>query len=631
MPEKNSTKKFGEILLTSGLLTKENLDKALERQKASGKRLGELLVEMGFLTEEDIARTISIQLGIPCVDCSSAVVEPEAIEAVPEKLAEKYTVLPLSVEGKILTLVMADPLNFEAIKDIQFASGKNIRPAAGNSREIKKAIQRYYHISAPLQEIVDKMMHANVEVVIERADDSQDLREAARKGISPPLIRLVNSVLYHAVKNRASDIHVEPHENGVLVRERVDGLLRDVFRLPKWIQGSITSRIKITSKMDIAEKRVPQDGRMRIRLENKEIDLRVSTLPVHYGESIVLRVLDIQSAVHKLEDIGLSEGDSARFRGIIERPQGTVIVTGPTGSGKTSTLYSVIKYVKTEKINIISLEDPVEYDMAGINQVNINEKTGLTFAYGLRSVLRQDPDVIMVGEMRDGETAKIATQASLTGHLVLSTLHTNTAVSAITRLKNLGIQPYLIGSALNGIMSQRLVRRICGQCKELYSPTAEELLKIGLREGPVKMVFYKGKGCNACDRTGYRGRTGVFEILVLNSEIRELIANNAAEDAILKAAVSAGMRHLIEDGVEKARQGITSIEEILRVLSLREDEGVLICASCGGSIRSDFTTCPYCAAAVMNRCPSCGKAREHNWKFCPYCRVDFLTASPRGN
>ncbi len=619
-----TSKKLGEILIESGLITEEQLARSIEEQKKRRKRLGEVLIELGYTTEEDIARTLSIQLGIPYVDLATAVVEPEAIDKVPEKIARKHLALPASMEKKVLTVVMADPLNFEAIKDIEFVSGMNVRPAVSTQTQIQKAIQRYYHLSEPLQEVIEKMSHGFVEVVPETVEMVQDLEleDAIRKGKSPPIIRMVNNIIYHAIKNRASDIHIEPREKSMVIRERVDGLLREVFQLPKWVQGAVTSRIKIMARMDIAEKRIPQDGRIKIRVENREIDLRVSTLPIQYGEDIVIRVLDSARAIMRIEELGLIEKDLKRLRTLIEVPQGVVLVTGPTGSGKSSTLYAMINHIKKEAINIITLEDPIEYELKGVNQVAINEKTGLTFAYTLRSVLRQDPDVIMVGEMRDAETARIAIQASLTGHLVLSTLHTNTAVSAIIRLKNLGIETYLIASSLNGVVAQRLVRRLCNACKETYMPTREDLLKLGITFMPEKPVYFcRATGCNTCDKTGYKGRTGLFEVLVCNSFIKELIAGDAPEEAILKAAVDSGMKYMVEDGIEKIKEGITSVDELLRVLYVKEE--IIICKGCARPLKSDFVTCPYCGYSIVASCPACGRHRETEWKFCPYCRTNF--------
>ncbi|MBI5599024.1 MAG: Flp pilus assembly complex ATPase component TadA [Deltaproteobacteria bacterium] len=619
----NGSKKLGEILVESGLITKDQLSRSIEEQKKTRKRLGEVLVESRLLTEADISRTLSIQLAIPYTDISSAVVEPEAVESVPEKLAEKHLILPLGIEGRDITIAMADPLNFEAIKDVEFATGRSVRPTISTTEDIKKAIKQFYHLADPTQEIVEEMSHGFVEVMTTRVEAMDNMEAELKKIGAPPIIRMVNNVMFHAVNNNASDIHIEPREKNVLVRERIDGLLREVFQFPKWVQGSITSRIKILARLDIAEKRVPQDGRIKIRIEDREVDLRISTLPVQYGESVVVRILDTKAAVLKVEDLGMTGKDREGLKNAVERPEGIIIVTGPTGSGKTSTLYAVINSVKAEAINIITLEDPIEYELSGVNQVAINEKTGLTFAYGLRSVLRQDPDVIMVGEMRDAETANIAVQASLTGHLVLTSLHTNTSIQSVNRLRNLGIQPYMIASSLNGVIAQRLVRKLCARCKQPYKPSQEELLKIGLKEkDATRLTFYRGKGCEECSNTGYRGRTGLFEIFTLNKQIRELIATSATEEMILKVALETGMKSLSEDGIDKVKSGTTSIDELIRVLYVQE-EGVLVCKNCGSYVRTDFVNCPYCGYSIVDRCPDCGRHREADWKYCPFCQKAF--------
>jgi type IV pilus assembly protein PilB len=398
----------------------------------------------------------------------------------------------------------------------------------------------------------------------------------------------------------------------------------EAHQIPKWVQGSVTSRIKIMASMDIAEKRIPQDGRIRITMAGRELDLRVSTLPTQYGEKIVLRVLDSNAALLNLEDIGLKKNDYFNVSNIIKKPQGILLVTGPTGSGKSSTLHAITSHIKTETINIVALEDPIELEHKGVNQVAINERTGLTFAHGLRSILRQDPDVIMVGEMRDSETASIAIQASITGHLVLTTLHTNTAVAAITRLKNLGIPPYLIASSLNGVIAQRLVRKLCDRCKKAFSPTEEELIIIGFKQMSAShLKFYKEVGCESCGNTGYRGRIGVFEILIINTAIRKLIANNAIEDVILKASLDIGMKCMSEDGIEKVKAGVTSINELTRVLYVTDEEAINICPDCSETVRHDFLICPYCSYLLVNECLNCGKPREREWKYCPFCRDEF--------
>jgi type IV pilus assembly protein PilB len=618
--------KLGEILLKSNLITREQLNKAIEEQK-SGKRLGEALCTLGFVSEEKLAWALSVQLGIPYVDLNTAVVEPEALETLTEKFALKNMALPLSVDKRTITVAMGDPLDFGAINDISFASGREVRPVVAPFKEVKSAIRRFYHLAQPLQKILGEIQGGSLEVIgeAENACEEDGVEEVVRKGESPPIIRLVNSIVIHAARNQASDIHFEPREKSVKIRERIDGILIETFEFPKLVQGAVTSRIKIMARMDIAEKKIPQDGRIKVRVENRDLDLRVSTLPTNYGEKITVRILDTKAVKLSLEKIGLSENDRSRVQGVINLPQGMVLITGPTGSGKTSTLYGMVNQIKSEAINIITLEDPIEYELGGVNQVGINEKTGLTFPFALRSVLRQDPDVIMVGEMRDRETANIAIEASLTGHLVLSTLHTNTAVAAIIRLKNLGIPSYLIASSLNGVIAQRLVRKICQHCKQPYTPTLEEITKMKLRgRDPASLPSFKGGGCTHCNRTGYRGRIGVFEVLIVDAAIRELIARDATEPTILRAALEGGMRHLLEDGLEKVSEGITSIEELLRVVYMRDEDHLAVCPKCGETIPKEGRNCPQCGTPLENKCPGCGSLRDSKWQFCPFCGVEHF-------
>ncbi|OGL43519.1 MAG: hypothetical protein A2W05_01270 [Candidatus Schekmanbacteria bacterium RBG_16_38_10] len=434
---------------------------------------------------------------------------------------------------------------------------------------------------------------------------------------------MVNAIVSNAIKDKASDIHIKPQQNEVKLRERVDGLLRDMMTLPKWVQGLVTSRIKIMAKMDITEKRIPQDGRIKIRIENKEVDLRVSTLPTQYGENVVIRILDNKSKIFDIDSIGFSKEYTEVVKSMMNKPQGFILITGPTGSGKTSTLYCMLNYIKSEKIHIVSLEDPIEYEMPGISQVSINEKVGLTFPFSLRAVMRQDPDVILVGEIRDAETAFIAMQASVTGHLVFSSLHTNNTIGTITRLKNMGVPNYLIASSLNGVIAQRLVRLICPKCKVPYIPSSDEFISIGIKPDETKGIrFYKGTGCEDCGNSGYSGRIGIFEILNINSQIKELIVSDASEDAITKAALSSGLKYIIHDGIEKVKEGLTTLEELNRMLVF-EDEGTTICPKCSTTIRSDFMNCPNCSHTITILCSSCGKPREKEWKFCPYCKAEY--------
>lgn len=589
-------KKIGELLVEAGLITEHQLKEALGKASESkGLRLGSILVKKGYASEMDIAQTLAFQLNIHFHDLSTATVDPEAVYQINERLAKKHLLIPLFQEGKTLHIAMADPLNLNAIDDVRFSTGLDVQPCVATLSEVTAAINRYYHLTEPIEALIDDFQKNELIEIVHDKEDT-DLAEQVKKSAAPPIIKMVDSIIIHAVNNRASDIHIEPQERLVKLRVRVDGIMRETMQLPKWVQGPVTSRIKLMSRMDISERRVSQDGRFKVRLGDKSLDIRVSTLPTQYGESVVLRVLDPRAGALDLKGIGLVKNDIDRLIDMIERPQGAVLITGPTGSGKTSTLYSIISHIKSEEINIITIEDPIEYELKDVNQVSVNEKTGLTFSYTLRSVLRQDPDVILVGEMRDAETAVIALQAAITGHLVFSTLHTNDAVSSIARLKNMGVPLYMAASALNGVVAQRLVRVICAQCRESYAPSGDELRKAGVKLSGAKKLF-RGKGCKACNGTGYSGRTGIYEVLAIGDEIRSLILADAPEKEISRAAREGGMSPLHLDGLKKVASGVTSLEELMRVIYLsRADEQRK--PSPASVMTQDGVICPHCGVPV---------------------------------
>jgi type IV pilus assembly protein PilB len=553
-------------------------------------------------------------------------VEPAAIDMISEKVATKHLIMPLTLEQATLSIAMADPLSFEAMQDVRFASGLNIRPFIATKNDILWAISHHYHISESVDSLVqDISSEKSVEILQETKESYAEIEDLKKKSEAAPVIKMVNLLISKAIDQKASDIHIEPAKEKLVIRNRVDGLLRVNIELPKWIQGAVISRIKIMAKLDIAEKRLPQDGRIQVMVGNGAYDLRVSTLPASDGEKIVIRILDSRSVLISLDQLGFSKRNLSRIVSSIEKPQGIILVTGPTGSGKTTTLYSCLTRIRSVERNIVTIEDPVEYDLAGINQVAIHERVGLTFASTLRSILRQDPDIVMVGEMRDSETATIAMQAALTGHLVFSTIHTQNSVGTITRLKQLGVPPYLIASTIICVTAQRLLRRLCSSCKVEDEPSLETLTRLGIGQKHAKsMKFCKPAGCGACGGTGYKGRLGAHEVLTFTPKIRELIVNGSSEANIKEAAVAEGMTTLAQDGFEKVCEGVTSVEELLRVAHTDENLPTY-CASCQTVISADFMACPECGTKIYVTCAHCNRTLNPDWQFCAYC------AQPAGN
>ncbi len=565
---KRKAKLLGEILVERGLISKEQLQQALSEQKVTGQELGRILVKLGYIGEEALLEILAEQLEIPFVSLNDYEAEEDALHLIPGNLALQYLVFPLFLIGDVLTLAMANPQDVAAIDIIRRLTGKQIEPAIASEREIRQAIENSYGAATGMTESLDEVIQT---IEAETSDEEEELRPAEdlrQMAEDAPVVRLVNMILAQAIRDHASDIHIEPEEDMLRVRFRIDGILHEVFTPPKNLQSAIISRIKILSEMDIAENRIPQDGRFRIRLENREIDLRVSTLPTAYGENIVIRVLDRSNILLDIKDLGFSKENQELFEQMLSNAYGIILVTGPTGSGKTTTLYSALHRLNSIQKNIITVEDPIEYRLKMVRQSQVNPKAGMTFASGLRAILRQDPDVIMVGEIRDAETANIAVQAALTGHLVLSTLHTNDAIGAISRLQEMGIEPFLIATASVGVIAQRLVRKICDRCKEEYRPSDNLLRRLGLNPEKGDWRFYRGRGCNACKGTGYRGRTGIYEILKVDDKIKEMIIANATAERLRVVARQNGMRPLKYDGILKALKGITTIEEVMRVTNI---------------------------------------------------------------
>jgi type IV pilus assembly protein PilB len=564
--------RLGEILLKESLITQDQLQKALEFQRANGGKLGSCLTRMGFITDDDITGVLSRQYGVPSINLKFYEIDPNVIKLIPQDTALRYQVIPLSRVGSVLTIAMTDPTNVFAMDDIKFMTGFNVEPVVASESAIGEAITRFYGASGGDSEELSKMMKdlvedEELELAAEEAElDAASLEKAAEEA---PIIKLVNLILTDSVKRGASDIHLEPYETEMRVRFRVDGMLQTVMSPPLRLKDAMTSRIKIMAKLDIAEKRLPQDGRIMIKYRSdgkkKELDFRVSSVPTLYGEKIVMRLLDKENLRLDMTKLGFEPESLKKFERQILKPYGMVLVTGPTGSGKTNTLYSSVSRLNTVDTNIMTAEDPVEFQLGGINQVQMKEQIGLNFAAALRAFLRQDPNIILVGEIRDFETAEIAVKAALTGHLVLSTLHTNDAPSTISRLMNMGIEPFLVATSVNLICAQRLVRRICSNCKEELEVPEQALVDAGYSpEEAKKTKIYHGKGCSTCNKGGYKGRTGLYEVMEINDELRELILVGASALELKKKAIEQGMITLRRSGLIKVAAGMTTMEEVLR-------------------------------------------------------------------
>jgi len=553
---KHNRKKLGNLLIDAGIISREQLEQALQLQKNTGKKVGEILVEQGLVQEKEIVEVLEFQLGIPHMDLDKHFIDPDISNLISEDLARRHLLIPVKVKEGRLVIAMADPLNIFAIDDVKIATGMDVEVVIATSKDILSAIDQYYG-------------KKNVEQAIEefkKEFDFDNITEVDEKTLSEinnaPVVKLVNSIIRQAIRSKASDIHIEPFEHHVRVRFRIDGELQEIMSPAKSTHAAIVTRIKIMGKMDIAEKRVPQDGRYEAVIDGKEVDLRISSLPTVYGEKIVIRILQRDSTMLTRKQLGFTQHNMKKLDDIIKSPNGIILVTGPTGSGKSTTLYALLRELNTPNKNLITVEDPVEYRIEGINQVPVNNKAGMTFASALRSILRQDPDIIMIGEIRDTETAEIAVRASITGHLVLSTMHTNDTASTVSRLIDMGIEPYLVSSSVVGIIAQRLVKRICEGCKTDYKPTPEEKEMLGLDKD---ITLHKGTGCSACGGTGYKGRIAVHEIMTITKELRALINKGASVDEIREAAEKQGMLTLQENCRQLIVDGISTIEEMLRV------------------------------------------------------------------
>jgi type IV pilus assembly protein PilB len=563
---KRKSKQLGQILIELGYITEEQLEVALEEHRKTPKSLGRVLIDMGLIKEPDLVRALAEQVGLGFVDLGDHPIDPTATALLPEALARRYRALPIGDRDGKLLVAMSDPANVYALDDIRTITGRDVQPVVATANDVERAIQKFAGM--------DSQVEAMASIVAEADTGEGEELEAALE--DAPIVKLVNAIMTQAVGDRASDVHIEPAEKNVRIRFRVDGVLHEPMPpAPKNIQGGLISRLKVMADLNIAEKRIPQDGRISMKVGGRQLDLRVATLPTVYGEKVVIRVLDKSNALLKLEDLGFLQDAYDRFSMSFKKPYGAILVTGPTGSGKSTTMYSTLNILNEVDKNIITVEDPVEYRLNGVNQIQVNPKAGLTFASALRSILRADPDIVLIGEVRDRETAMIAVEAALTGHLVLTSLHTNDAPSAITRLTEMDVETFLVASAIDAVVAQRLARKLCDKCKQKYEPEPFELIEAGYPEWlvPEITVLFRPpvdlderRKCNSCSGTGYRGRLGLYEVMPMSEEIERLTVERASAETIKAVAVQQGMMTLRDDGLEKVRMGITSIEEVARVV-----------------------------------------------------------------
>lgn len=622
--KQTAPRRLGELLTHSGHLSPVQLQRALDEQRKNGKRLGEIVSQLKFVPEELIAQSLASIHGLRFVTPSAMIIDPDLFLMIPEALARRHLAVPVEANNKELTLAMVDPLNYESLNDLRFYAGVVILPVFASRKSILETIDQNYHFDTSSVEAIVRASAKDfggdsIQVIPDLVESNlvnTETRSLEERSRLAPVIQLANLILSKAIKSRASDIHIEPTRNEFRVRYRIDGLLKEDMHLPKWVQNPLISRIKILSTLDISERRLPQDGAVRVVAEGREVDLRVSVLPTIHGEKVVIRILDQSKVLTDIDQIGLLEKDSVLVRQMIAKRKGMILVTGPTGSGKTTTLYAIIQELKSVTSNLTTVEDPVEYTVEGINQIQINTDIGLSFSSTLRSILRQDPNVIFVGEIRDQETAEIAFRAAMTGHLVLSTIHTNDAPSTISRLIDIGIPRYLVSSCLIGIIAQRLVRKSCVKCR------GRQTTRGSAPSRPEGLL--SEEGCAACEHTGYMGRIGAFEVLSVSPKIRELIASGATDQEIGTTAIGGGMTSIEEDALAKAKLGMTSLEEVARVIE-KDTVFKSNCPQCHRSIRIDFLICPYCGADSPYVCGACGRLMQTDWSACPYCRQKTST------
>jgi type IV pilus assembly protein PilB len=608
-PSSAGRRALGEHLRQAGVVRDADLKEALAEHHRSGERLGAVLMRMQLATDRQVAKAIADQLGLAYVDLSVQPPAPEAVFRLSKALSLKHTLVAIAAEQNALTVAMSDPLQYSVVQDLEFQTGHRVTRVVATREDILASIQESYPETA--------LVRVETSGPISSSPSPREAVRGAAPG-STPVTEIVDLLIESAVRNGASDVHVEPTASGTVVRQRLDGLLKEVMDLPTWVHEGLVSRIKIMAELDISEKRAPQDGRIRTTVGERGCDFRVSTLRTVHGEKVVLRVLDHRKGVPSLDALGLSSAALEQLRRLLRRRHGIILVVGPTGSGKTTTLSAALTSIRSERTNIVTIEDPVEYQIAGVNQTQVNNRIDLSFANSLRAILRQDPDVILVGEIRDRETAQIAIQAAQTGHLVLSTLHTNDAPSCVERLKDIGIEPYATASALVGVVAQRLLRRMCTHCRSPFTPDPESRRAMGLTESEAATsTLFHAAGCEHCHNTGYRGRIGIYEVMPVTDGVRRLIVQQDAGAQLRAAAVAAGMQSLAEDGMLKVKAGLTTFEELLRVVTeVRADTGV--CGECGESVEADFVACPACGHAVNDGCGRCGRLLRAGWIYFPY-------------
>lgn len=624
-PATTVRRRLGDVLVESGLITAEQLGQALEEQRRSGaprRRLGQVVVDLKMATEKEVAEGLANLLGLKMIDLSRSVPAPDVVRLLPRSVAERTNVLVLDRSPNGLVVAASDPTNVLALDDVRlYTRSPELQVLVATDSQIRDQIARAWSLGHD---------SAQVSAIVDDADEGDDSDAALGTDTDEaPIVKLVNQVLGEAVRLRASDIHLEAQRESLRIRYRVDGLLRDVMNAPRRISGSVVSRIKIMSGLDIAERRIPQDGRTRFMLAETAIDARVSTLPSLHGEKVVIRLLTRGDSIPPLSSLGFEPQQLATFSSALAVPQGLILITGPTGSGKTNTLYSAIAEISRPELNIVTLEDPVEVQLPGITQVGVSEKTGMTFNRGLRSILRQDPDIVLVGEVRDGETAELALKASLTGHMVLTTLHTNSAVAALTRLVDMGAEPFLVASSLTAAVAQRLVRKPCSSCTEPYVPDEVTLTGLGLTAADlVDATPRRGAGCPDCGNTGYRGRTAIYEVLSVDAAMRQVLVKDPSEDAVSTQARASGMLTLRGAALEKARRGETTFEEAVRVTH-SDHSAQHTCPACERPIEQDMVVCPWCTTTLdRGHCQGCARSLDPDWRVCPWCRTPAPGPTP---